>query len=212
VTKVIRAEKPLLDTARCLGCDYPLRGLPQHRCPECGRVFDPADATTFNPGLTLPLIVRWSLRPAGPLLCLWALVAAIALALYPSEHSFGEGAQGIFWELDRYRLKRGAIAVLLWVGLLLFWIARTSWRRWIVRRYRQRPELLRNDRRARRLTCWLFLVAYFISCILVYECPHATYFALSGLGGLARSAVGGPCYHHARWSAHLIGNWYVFLG
>ncbi len=31
----------------CLGCGYQLRGLPVWRCPECGRAFDPNDATTF---------------------------------------------------------------------------------------------------------------------------------------------------------------------
>ena len=33
---------------RCLTCDYDLRGLSENRCPECGREFDPADATTFK--------------------------------------------------------------------------------------------------------------------------------------------------------------------
>ena len=31
----------------CLGCGYDLRGLPEDRCPECGRVFDPGDSATF---------------------------------------------------------------------------------------------------------------------------------------------------------------------
>jgi hypothetical protein len=29
------------DEARCLGCDYALRGLASDRRPECGRRFDP---------------------------------------------------------------------------------------------------------------------------------------------------------------------------
>jgi hypothetical protein len=32
---------------RCLGCGYILDGLPEPRCPECGRPFDPADPATF---------------------------------------------------------------------------------------------------------------------------------------------------------------------
>jgi hypothetical protein len=32
---------------RCLNCKYDLRNLAEHRCPECGREFDPNDATTF---------------------------------------------------------------------------------------------------------------------------------------------------------------------
>jgi len=38
----------LPSVARCLGCGYELRGLPEPVCPECGRVFDPTDPTTFD--------------------------------------------------------------------------------------------------------------------------------------------------------------------
>src|ERR1035441_3994288 len=31
----------------CRGCGYALIGLPGHRCPECGRDFDPANPRTF---------------------------------------------------------------------------------------------------------------------------------------------------------------------
>src|SRR5690349_10031462 len=34
----------------CLGCGYSLIGLLDPRCPECGRVFDPADRTTMDFG------------------------------------------------------------------------------------------------------------------------------------------------------------------
>jgi hypothetical protein len=32
---------------RCSGCSYDLRGLPENRCPECGRPFDPDDPNTY---------------------------------------------------------------------------------------------------------------------------------------------------------------------
>jgi hypothetical protein len=32
----------------CLGCSYVLDGLPECRCPECGRPFDPNDPRTFK--------------------------------------------------------------------------------------------------------------------------------------------------------------------
>ncbi len=32
---------------RCLGCGYNLRGLPENRCPECGRTFDPDDPQSY---------------------------------------------------------------------------------------------------------------------------------------------------------------------
>ena len=36
---------------RCLSCNYELKNLTEHRCPECGRAFDPADPATFrSPG------------------------------------------------------------------------------------------------------------------------------------------------------------------
>jgi len=38
---------------RCLGCGYDLHGLPENRCPECGRPFDPEDPRTYYP-LGLP--------------------------------------------------------------------------------------------------------------------------------------------------------------
>ena len=31
----------------CLHCGYDLRGLTEHRCPECGRQFDPGEPATF---------------------------------------------------------------------------------------------------------------------------------------------------------------------
>lgn len=31
----------------CAKCRYPLRGLPEPRCPECGKAFDPSDPHTF---------------------------------------------------------------------------------------------------------------------------------------------------------------------
>jgi hypothetical protein len=33
----------------CLSCFYDLRGLPEHRCPECGRAFSPHNPATFSP-------------------------------------------------------------------------------------------------------------------------------------------------------------------
>ena len=32
---------------RCLGCGYILNGLPENRCPECARAFDPDDPKTY---------------------------------------------------------------------------------------------------------------------------------------------------------------------
>ena len=32
----------------CLGCRYPLLGLDDHRCPECGMTFNPSDTTSYG--------------------------------------------------------------------------------------------------------------------------------------------------------------------
>src|SRR5215207_7908717 len=47
----------------CLGCNYPLWGLPTPRCPECGREFDPLDPTTMIMGRALTPLARWALGP-----------------------------------------------------------------------------------------------------------------------------------------------------
>ena len=60
----------------CRGCDYPLRGLTEHRCPECGRPFDPSDPTTMNLGRPIGRLGRLFLRPIG-----WPTVALAVLAM-----------------------------------------------------------------------------------------------------------------------------------
>jgi hypothetical protein len=40
---------------RCKNCHYALEGLTVHRCPECGRVFDPCDHKTFDDSEPLSL-------------------------------------------------------------------------------------------------------------------------------------------------------------
>ena len=42
------SESDIPSTARCLSCGYLLRGLPTPVCPECGRAFDPTDASTYD--------------------------------------------------------------------------------------------------------------------------------------------------------------------
>lgn len=38
---------PMSESIRCKCCEYILDGLPENRCPECGRLFDPSDARTY---------------------------------------------------------------------------------------------------------------------------------------------------------------------
>ena len=39
----------VIRTVRCLSCKYDLTHLPEHRCPECGREFDPDDSAYKHP-------------------------------------------------------------------------------------------------------------------------------------------------------------------
>jgi hypothetical protein len=83
---------------RCRSCDYPLRHLPEHRCPECGRGFDPADPATFNPE---PV-------PFKPPVWLLTLQAAACLGLV------------VLAMISQTPLGRWCCALLAWINGFLF--------------------------------------------------------------------------------------------
>jgi hypothetical protein len=65
---------------RCIDCQYPLDKLAEHRCPECGRAFDPDDPRTYAKQPTmLDRLLRQALI-AGVLFVI--VLAAFAGALY----------------------------------------------------------------------------------------------------------------------------------
>jgi len=71
-------EPGIPPTARCLRCGYLLRGLPIPVCPECGRAFDPADASTYD--LRPPdWRRRWWIKRGGIL----AVAGVVLLAFFP---------------------------------------------------------------------------------------------------------------------------------
>lgn len=53
----------------CLSCEYDLQNLAEHRCPECGREFDPNDESTFD---------RWSHRRRDSVIGIVAIIFAIS--------------------------------------------------------------------------------------------------------------------------------------
>src|SRR6476659_8286291 len=57
--------------ARCRSCGYSLRGLSEHRCPECDRTFDPARRGTM----------RLPLRPQSRLGRIFPAIGILAVAL-----------------------------------------------------------------------------------------------------------------------------------
>ncbi len=46
-----RCQGPTAGPKRCRGCGYILEHLPEPRCPECGRAFDPDDPRTYVRGV-----------------------------------------------------------------------------------------------------------------------------------------------------------------
>lgn len=74
--------------AHCIGCGYPLRALPQPRCPECGRSFIPGNWRTFVAGRPLNRLERVVSAPPGWVMIPATMCAAVALlegSTYPLE-------------------------------------------------------------------------------------------------------------------------------
>lgn len=59
-------------TIYCRICGYDLEGLPEPRCPECGKAFDPQNPDTFSPRPPQSPIWRWARR---------GLVVSLVIAL-----------------------------------------------------------------------------------------------------------------------------------
>src|SRR5262245_45460345 len=58
---------------RCLSCKYDLRNLPENRCPECGRVFDPSDSRTWLPPPRRKTIALLTLALCAVPVSIWLL-------------------------------------------------------------------------------------------------------------------------------------------
>src|SRR5689334_6297711 len=128
-------EKTSLLAARCLDCGYSLRGLPESRCPECGRRFDPDDPVTFDTGRPMWRSMRWFVQPTGfvrPLV--WIATSLMICA---------GSTPGMD---DRFLLA----SLLLWVGIVAFWIYRSLARRIMVRVYKSSAAGRPVDAPARR--------------------------------------------------------------
>ena len=97
--------------AYCRGCFYPLRGLTTPRCPECGRVFDPANPKTMHVGPPIGPWLRRLVRGPGILYHLIA-VAAVAWLMYAASVPYVSTA-----------LLYGERAAIAWGGV---WCARLS--------------------------------------------------------------------------------------
>jgi hypothetical protein len=105
----------------CLDCNYPLRDLPQPRCPECGRTFNPADATTFNPGRPVPRYAAWAVGPIS-----WPIyfiaIAACAVTLWRAR-------------LPGITFSWKSPTIIGWAGLATVWLLWPLARRLVLRHH-----------------------------------------------------------------------------
>ena len=88
------------DDRYCLGCDYGLKGLPENRCPECGREFDPENPATFEHTSTGANITRFLSKPPGWPINIAAILATILGVegnLYPGGVSSVQACINLAW-------------------------------------------------------------------------------------------------------------------
>ena len=103
---------PRAPTMLCRGCGYVLDGLPKWRCPECGRPFDPWNATTFRTpkaqSARSPLVRALSALSLGAL--------CVVVVWVPMMRFLGEGPALVLG------------AVLVFVGSIVLGLRETDWR------------------------------------------------------------------------------------
>jgi hypothetical protein len=175
-------------TAHCLSCDYLLRDLPEHRCPECGRPFNPHDPRSMRvPGWKPP-----GKRRPPPTFGGQMVTAATAGLLYIL--------------LDRFRFGCGLLGLagwVIWIGTLVAWYRRRKRPREGIQRLEEGDFPWRTA-----VLCLLALTLWGGHGAFYYSCPHATTIAF-GPVGISYSRSGGPCHnppHHG--GKRIAGNWY----
>lgn len=142
---------PIPEGARCLGCDYQLRGLQVPRCPECGRTFDPNSPRSMNLGRRLPVWAKRYLAPHGREM-LWPALAATLLILV---HQVLLGPPVLF-----------VVALGLWIGVYCARLGHACMVSMVCWVYRQpRPPLQRH--------WWLPLCLWGVSGLMMVTCLPA---------------------------------------
>jgi hypothetical protein len=190
------APPPIDQDARCLGCGYLLRGLAEHRCPECGRAFDPGDITTFDSPRHGAAARRAMLLEFIPLLAFLATVTLMATAVLTVTLSWTRPEPWIVW-----------IAIFI-VGVGL----------WVRGRVRKRilagrPDPDRSSERVATILIALFIMLYVLPVSARgWSCPHGTAVGVGGIG-IAWSG-GGPCRNTVTSlrSWHVAGDFYIWIG
>lgn len=101
----------LPDGAKCIDCEYPVHGLTDPFCPECGRAFDFDDLTTVSLSGSPP---SWRLRAAPPRL--WHTIFWIGAVLLYSLCSSLPGGVPAALGTGAVCAVPVAVAIGLWLG------------------------------------------------------------------------------------------------
>lgn len=137
------------DQKRCLGCGYVLDNLPEPRCPECGREFDPNDARTYLPKprrgwpyllaailctlgfpslfVTLSFVIESSTGRRLGQTAFISVILAVALAFIGTAVVLAASIRAMRWPRFTFRRRRPVVAAVvlsgltmaLWLGLVL---------------------------------------------------------------------------------------------
>jgi hypothetical protein len=161
---------------RCIDCNYPLQGLAEPRCPECGRGFDPANPKTMNLGRPIGPRARLLSRPTGRptvVVALLALVAMLAVTRPPLGAPSLAAAR--YWLQPRL-LKSGeslitwrdwtySIGLVLGIAGTMTFGVRKILRSFISFRYRQFP-LTKERRLAQSVMIYIALACALMAVLL----------------------------------------------
>ncbi len=82
---IVDIDADLPQNAKCSGCGYLLRGLPEQVCPECGGEFDPADGSTYDTTTPGHRRRKWVVRAS-----VLAALVAVGAVLFPRRVLVGE--------------------------------------------------------------------------------------------------------------------------
>lgn len=163
----------------CLKCDYNLAGVPEPRCPECGRPFDPDKPATFRRSPMGQGVLRALRRPPG----MWMILICIAVMAVTMWAARVSGWIHVLM----------LIAVLIWTVLALLFLVRLLSA--IHHRLRMRRSGIRvsdNGHRVRWLIFPLFVTTTFV--LVRLDIPFRFAFAVSrpSLEALLEEAANRP--------------------
>jgi hypothetical protein len=146
----------------CLDCNYPLQHLASHRCPECGRPFDPDEPTTMNMGRPLGAFAKFALGPIRPVVR-WITAAAVGFTLWTARLPGG-----------RWSVPWAAVALLVGIGTL--WLVWPLLRMLVARHRGWTRQQLTRGRRSRVIVGALVLLT---AGVVVLNLPFKLAMALS---------------------------------